>query len=84
MPSSLQGMPNNINARLMAAAGKCFGETDKRQQINNNNALERDAGNWNWNQVQCAISPQGERGWEEGGGKRKWRSAGELADNDSH
>lgn len=55
--TSLQGMPNNINARLMAAAGKCFGETDKRQQINNNNSLERDAGNWNWNRVQCAISP---------------------------
>lgn len=77
MLTSLQGMPNYINARLMAAAGKCFGETDKRQQINNN-ALERDAGNWNWNRVQCARSPQDERGTE------KRRRTGELADNDSH
>lgn len=76
-------MLNNLNARLMAAAGKCFGETDKRQQINNNNALARDASNWNWNRVQCAISPmlKGKKG-----GKRKGegRREGELADNDSH
>lgn len=74
-------MLNNLNARLMAAAGKCFGETDKRQQINN--ALARDASNWNWNRVQCAISPmlKGKKG-----GKRKvdGKREGELADNDSH
>lgn len=76
-------MLNNLNARLMAAAGKCFGETDKRQQINNNNALARDASNWNWNRVQCAISPMQKvkRGVKR---KGKGRREGELADNDSH